>query len=403
MGQFTLQPTHGPGTPLTPYRQLWSQAFSSPLSRSPQPWDRKEDTEEVEVDFVISPWEKCYNFVGCIVAIVIYFYLLLYSNYLWVIDTACNILLAEYCAWSNERLRRKGAKEDRPISEKSNQLSMAEKGDYFSITNGSPDRKLDSIAAVVGYREDPTIFTKALESYRHANGCRFLLVSVDGNGLEDQVMVDVFQKVCCLVFLGLEHDSLECITDQPIGLPRQLSRPEPSGTIRRDRPANGPRQAKMDARFQADHQMRYHGQARLRREQPRLDWPRRHHPPLRDPTPYAQEGRHVHIFHSLLRPLRAPRHRLPVDLGLGQHRMQGHSEDHGRDHGRRRQVRWSQHGTRYPQRQRDNCDQARQHRLLERAPLVPMLLQRRGRQRLPEWTVRSFPHQGDQAGNIGLV
>ena len=197
MGQFTLQPLHTPGTPLTPYRQLWSQTFSSPLARSPVPWDnRKEDDEESEAEVYVSTFDKCYNFFGCILAAFFYFYLLLKSNNLWSIDTAFNIFLAEYTAWSNEKLRKKGAGEELPMSEKSHDLSIVEKGDYFSPMNGSPDCKLGCIAQVVGYREDPTIFTKALESYVQADGCRLVLACIDGNGLEDQVMVDVFQKVC---------------------------------------------------------------------------------------------------------------------------------------------------------------------------------------------------------------
>jgi hyaluronan synthase len=191
MGQFTLQSHHAPSPPLSPYRQLWSQTFS------PQPWDhRKEDSEKPEVDVTVSTFQKCINFFGCIVAAAVYFYLLLYSNHLWTIDTSLSIFLAEYCGWSNEKLRRKTTGEEEPKSEKSDDLSIVEKGDYFTLLNNLPNSKPECIAAVVGYREDPVIFTKALESYLRADSCRFVLVSIDGNGLQDQDMVDVFQKVC---------------------------------------------------------------------------------------------------------------------------------------------------------------------------------------------------------------
>lgn len=196
MGQFTLQSPHTPSTPLTPYRQLWLQAFSPLSPRSPKPWDnRKEDSEEPEVRVTVSTFEKCCNFFGCITAAAVYLYLLLWSDHLWTIDMSLSIFLAEYCGWSNERLRRKSAGEEQPKREKSDDLSLAERGDYFALINGLPNRKLDCIAAVVGYREDPVIFTKALESYLQADGCRFVLACIDGNSFEDQDMVDVFQKV----------------------------------------------------------------------------------------------------------------------------------------------------------------------------------------------------------------
>jgi hyaluronan synthase len=125
----------------------------------------------------------------------VYLYLLLYSNHLWTIDTSLSIVLAEYCGWSNETLRKKSTGKEQPMSEKSMDLSLAEKGDYFANGLSALNRKLDCIAAVVGYREDPVIFTKALESYLQADGCRFVLACIDGNGIEDQEMVEVFRRV----------------------------------------------------------------------------------------------------------------------------------------------------------------------------------------------------------------
>lgn len=53
-----------------------------------------------------------------------------------------------------------------------------------------------TIAQVVGWKEDPELFSRALASYQTAEGLRFLLVGVDGDLTEDMEMVDVFQKVC---------------------------------------------------------------------------------------------------------------------------------------------------------------------------------------------------------------
>ena len=55
--------------------------------------------------------------------------------------------------------------------------------------------QLDCMAAVVGWREDPALFTRALESYKTARGCMFLMVGIDGDEAQDQDMVDVFNLV----------------------------------------------------------------------------------------------------------------------------------------------------------------------------------------------------------------
>jgi hyaluronan synthase len=51
------------------------------------------------------------------------------------------------------------------------------------------------MATIVGYREDPDLFTRALDSYKTAAECRFVLVGVDGDDTPDMEMVDVFQGV----------------------------------------------------------------------------------------------------------------------------------------------------------------------------------------------------------------
>ncbi|CAM1504642.1 Fc.00g022330.m01.CDS01 [Cosmosporella sp. VM-42] len=55
--------------------------------------------------------------------------------------------------------------------------------------------RLDCMAAVVGWREDPALFTRALQSYKTARSCVFLLVGVDGDQEPDQDMVNVFNEV----------------------------------------------------------------------------------------------------------------------------------------------------------------------------------------------------------------
>ncbi|KAL2832428.1 hypothetical protein BDW59DRAFT_180938 [Aspergillus cavernicola] len=128
---------------------------------------------------------KVLNFVGCVLVMILYFCLLKYSGKPLTLDIIITIFLAELCRWTNQRRRYRSAsrlKGDVP-------LDMVEKGENRRPSSGV-------IAAVVGYREDPTLFKTALESYLQTQGCKFLLISIDGDTEEDEEMVDIFRKVC---------------------------------------------------------------------------------------------------------------------------------------------------------------------------------------------------------------
>lgn len=51
------------------------------------------------------------------------------------------------------------------------------------------------IASVVGYREEPGLFKKCLESYKGSPGLELMLVGVDGDGEEDMEMVRIAEEV----------------------------------------------------------------------------------------------------------------------------------------------------------------------------------------------------------------
>ena len=51
-----------------------------------------------------------------------------------------------------------------------------------------------SIACLVGYREEERLFQDALISYNDA-GTKTLVVGIDGNSVEDEEMVKIFQSV----------------------------------------------------------------------------------------------------------------------------------------------------------------------------------------------------------------
>ncbi|GLA53099.1 hyaluronan synthase 3 [Aspergillus niger] len=127
--------------------------------------------------------EQTFNFLGCIVAAVVYFYGLMYLKQPLTFDMIVSIILAEYCRWRNSQRRRYAAQQ-----EENGSLGLAEKGK-------SSEQRLDCVAAVVGYREEPTLWKRALESYSQAQNCRFLLICIDGDAEEDREMVEVFQDV----------------------------------------------------------------------------------------------------------------------------------------------------------------------------------------------------------------
>lgn len=56
-------------------------------------------------------------------------------------------------------------------------------------------RQLDEmVACLVGYREEPRLFEEALRAVKDAK-CKCLVVGIDGNGREDLLMLESFQKV----------------------------------------------------------------------------------------------------------------------------------------------------------------------------------------------------------------
>ncbi|RDW71628.1 hypothetical protein BP6252_08191 [Coleophoma cylindrospora] len=58
-----------------------------------------------------------------------------------------------------------------------------------------PLQPISSIATIVGYREEPSLYQRALESYQDQNDVRILIAGIDGNEDSDMEMVNVFNKV----------------------------------------------------------------------------------------------------------------------------------------------------------------------------------------------------------------
>lgn len=113
------------------------------------------------------------------------------SHYPITLDMLLTIILAELNRFFNQQRREKlqalNDQDESPVREKEDWLKWE-----LNVEKAAP--RLDCMAAVVGWREDPDLFSRALESYKATEGCTFLLVGVDGDEAEDQDMVDVFNQ-----------------------------------------------------------------------------------------------------------------------------------------------------------------------------------------------------------------
>ncbi len=56
-------------------------------------------------------------------------------------------------------------------------------------------RHVPCVATVVGYREDPSLYRRCLESYKGLDEIEMLVAGIDGNLHEDQQMMDIFLDV----------------------------------------------------------------------------------------------------------------------------------------------------------------------------------------------------------------
>jgi hyaluronan synthase len=142
------------------------------------------------------------NILGCLVCIPAYWAVTVHCAYPVTLDLIFTILLTELNRLVNEGRRLQFYEEEEspeylPPSrgESSDGSVYDEKHVGFTETQIVPQSRLDAMAAVVGWREDPALFTRALQSYKNAKHCVFMLVGIDGDDVPDRDMVDVFNIV----------------------------------------------------------------------------------------------------------------------------------------------------------------------------------------------------------------
>lgn len=139
----------------------------------------------------VSVLRKLLNVTGCLFIIPAFYLATVQSLYPMTMDMLINIILTECNRFTNEGRR---------ISFYSAQNGSLRRDDgpgrgKDDLEMQKPASKLGCIAAIVGHREDPELFTRALESYKAARGYAFMIVGIDGDDAEDQDMTDVFNKV----------------------------------------------------------------------------------------------------------------------------------------------------------------------------------------------------------------
>lgn len=99
----------------------------------------------------------------------------------------------------------KHTKADNPLSsrnllaqletEESKELEEAKEPLVSIVDLSSSDGEPDVVGCVVGWREDEELYARCLESLLTTPSCTTIVAGIDGDEVEDERMVDVFQKV----------------------------------------------------------------------------------------------------------------------------------------------------------------------------------------------------------------
>ena len=136
------------------------------------------------------------NVLGALVCLPLFWLATVHCRWPVTLDLVFTIALAELTRYVNEG-RRMAYHDDECVSPVVREKMDPEKTAYIDVesVSSSSTSSLDIMAAIVGWREDPALYTRALESYRRARGCVFLIAGIDGDEKQDQDMVDVFHLV----------------------------------------------------------------------------------------------------------------------------------------------------------------------------------------------------------------
>jgi hypothetical protein len=131
-----------------------------------------------------------FNVVGTASLIAGAFTLLHLRYFLLTIDGLINIFLACFYQYA----QRRQCQQLQPASGHRRELK-----NIGASSSGPDDDKLKhehrTIASVVGWREDETLYAGSLRAVASSPSCTAVVAGIDGDEPEDDAMVDVFQKV----------------------------------------------------------------------------------------------------------------------------------------------------------------------------------------------------------------
>lgn len=133
----------------------------------------------------VSRFRQILNLLGCLIVLPIYSVITGYARHPLTLDILLTIFSAEFNRFMNEGRRQKLHEPQ----EKTQDLEKAR------ISASDMNQGAECMATIVGYREDPALFARALESYKNIPECRLVLVGVDGDDVPDMEMIRVFQQV----------------------------------------------------------------------------------------------------------------------------------------------------------------------------------------------------------------
>lgn len=142
----------------------------------------------------VSWFRQLLNFVGCLLLLPICRAFAVNTRYPATVDLLISILLAECCRFNNES-RRIAYRETETQHRSKDDVEKRPLRSSHGQQLGHSAPRCETVAAIVGWREDPELWARCLESYKTTRGCRFLLAGIDGIDEDDREMVDVFGKV----------------------------------------------------------------------------------------------------------------------------------------------------------------------------------------------------------------
>ncbi|KAL5941065.1 hypothetical protein ACKVV1_005793 [Pyricularia oryzae] len=141
----------------------------------------------------VTKTRQALNILGCICVFLLHRAAGVYTQYPALVDLLISVFFAEYCRFTNEGRRIALAKAEDAAREQ--YLDVAQQESKIGL--GPPPAahlSCDAVAMIVGWREDPTLWRRCLESYRNADGWAFMVVGIDGDDAEDEEMIDIFRE-----------------------------------------------------------------------------------------------------------------------------------------------------------------------------------------------------------------